>query len=125
MPIVDDPYDFGRIAATNALSDVYAMVGKPIFALAIVAWRFGQRDLAKNGNPDVALPGISKSLGRVFGWRLVEFHSLQLTLLGVDGSGFECECIERRFDHAELFLGWCTLYGAWLTDVDPSEHPKN
>ena len=35
-PIVDDPYDFGRIAATNAISDVYAMGGKPIFALAIV-----------------------------------------------------------------------------------------
>lgn len=36
MPIVDDPYDFGRIAATNALSDVYAMGGTPIMALAIV-----------------------------------------------------------------------------------------
>jgi selenide,water dikinase len=36
MPIVDDPYDFGRIAATNAISDVYAMGGKPILALAIV-----------------------------------------------------------------------------------------
>ncbi|TFL14520.1 selenide, water dikinase SelD [Pusillimonas caeni] len=36
MPIVDDPYDFGRIAATNALSDVYAMGGSPIMALAIV-----------------------------------------------------------------------------------------
>ncbi|MGN6581195.1 MAG: selenide, water dikinase SelD [Bordetella sp.] len=36
MPIVDDPYDFGRIAATNALSDVYAMGGTPILALAIV-----------------------------------------------------------------------------------------
>ena len=35
-PIVDDPRDFGRIAATNALSDVYAMGGRPIFALAIV-----------------------------------------------------------------------------------------
>jgi selenide,water dikinase len=35
-PIVDDPYDFGRIAATNALADVYAMGGRPILALAIV-----------------------------------------------------------------------------------------
>ncbi len=37
MPIVDDPFDFGRIAATNAISDVYAMGGRPILALAIVA----------------------------------------------------------------------------------------
>ena len=37
-PIVDDPYDFGRIAATNAISDVYAMGGKPIFANAILCW---------------------------------------------------------------------------------------
>jgi len=36
MPIVDDPFDFGRIAAANALSDVYAMGGTPILALAIV-----------------------------------------------------------------------------------------
>jgi selenide,water dikinase len=36
MPIVDDPFDFGRIAATNAISDVYAMGGRPIFALALV-----------------------------------------------------------------------------------------
>jgi len=36
MPIVDDPYDFGAIAATNALSDVYAMGGTPLFALALV-----------------------------------------------------------------------------------------
>ena len=36
MPIVDDPHDFGRIAATNAISDVYAMGGRPILALALV-----------------------------------------------------------------------------------------
>jgi len=37
MPIVDDPFDFGSIAATNAISDVYAMGGRPLFALALVA----------------------------------------------------------------------------------------
>ena len=37
-PIVDDPYDWGRIAATNAMSDVYAMGGTPFLALNIVAW---------------------------------------------------------------------------------------
>ena len=42
MPIVDDPYDFGRIAATNAISDVYAMGGTPIMALAIVAMPIAQ-----------------------------------------------------------------------------------
>lgn len=36
MPVVDDPFDFGAIAATNAISDVYAMGGRPLFALAIV-----------------------------------------------------------------------------------------
>ncbi|GAA4651299.1 selenide, water dikinase SelD [Kistimonas scapharcae] len=38
MPIVDDPYDFGRIAAANAISDVYAMGGTPMMALAILGW---------------------------------------------------------------------------------------
>ena len=37
-PIVDDPFDFGRIAATNALSDVYAMGGRPLLAVAILGW---------------------------------------------------------------------------------------
>src|SRR5881227_2032070 len=44
MPIVDDPFDFGAIAATNAISDVYAMGGTPLAALSIV------------GFPDAALP---------------------------------------------------------------------
>jgi selenide,water dikinase len=38
MPIVDDPYDFGRIASANAISDVYAMGGKPLMAIAILGW---------------------------------------------------------------------------------------
>lgn len=37
-PIVDDPFDFGRIAATNAISDIYAMGGTPIMAIAILGW---------------------------------------------------------------------------------------
>jgi selenide,water dikinase len=38
MPIVDDPFDFGRIAAVNAISDIYAMGGKPLLAIAILGW---------------------------------------------------------------------------------------
>ncbi len=38
MPIVDDPFDFGRIASANAISDVYAMGGKPLMAIAILGW---------------------------------------------------------------------------------------
>jgi selenide,water dikinase len=49
MPMVDDPFDFGRIAATNALSDVYAMGGTPIMALAIVGMPIGKLDAATIG----------------------------------------------------------------------------
>lgn len=42
MPIVDDPYDFGRIAAANAISDVYAMGGKPFLALALLGMPVGK-----------------------------------------------------------------------------------
>lgn len=45
MPVVDDPYDFGRIAAANALSDVYAMGGKPIMALAILGMPLDKMDV--------------------------------------------------------------------------------
>jgi selenide,water dikinase len=45
-PIVDDPYDFGRVAATNALSDVFAMGGKPITAMNIVGFPVGQLALS-------------------------------------------------------------------------------
>ena len=45
MPIVDDPFDFGAIAATNAISDVYAMGGQPLFALALVGMPVSQLPL--------------------------------------------------------------------------------
>src|SRR5438132_14299523 len=50
MPIVDDAYDFGRIASANAISDVYAMGGKPVLAIAILGWPIDKLspELAKN-----------------------------------------------------------------------------
>lgn len=46
MPIVDDAFDFGRISATNAISDIYAMGGKPIMAIAILGWPVDKLDSA-------------------------------------------------------------------------------
>ncbi|MEK1887099.1 MAG: selenide, water dikinase SelD [Phyllobacterium sp.] len=64
MPMVDDPFDFGRIAATNAISDVYAMGGKPIMALAILGMPIDKmpaeivRDILRGGRAICALAGI-------------------------------------------------------------------
>ena len=64
MPMVDDPYDFGRIAATNAISDVYAMGGKPIMALAILGMPVDKiptemvREILKGGAAVCAAAGI-------------------------------------------------------------------
>jgi selenide,water dikinase len=64
MPMVDDPRDFGRIAATNALSDVYAMGGKPIMALAVLGMPVGKistetvREILKGGAVACAAAGI-------------------------------------------------------------------
>lgn len=64
MPMVDDPFDFGRIAATNAISDVYAMGGKPIMALAILGMPVDKiapemvREILKGGSAVCAAAGI-------------------------------------------------------------------
>src|SRR6202165_3980017 len=64
MPIVDDPFDFGRIAATNALSDIYAMGGRPLLALAIVGMPINTlsretiRKILRGGESVCALAGI-------------------------------------------------------------------
>ena len=64
MPMVDDPFDFGRIAAANALSDIYAMGGKPLMALAILGMPLGKlsiedvREILRGGNSVCAEAGI-------------------------------------------------------------------
>jgi selenide,water dikinase len=64
-PIVDDAYDFGRIAATNALSDVWAMGGEPLSALSLVAWpleRLGSsllEDVLRGGHDAVEAAGAA------------------------------------------------------------------
>jgi selenide,water dikinase len=64
-PIVDDPYDFGRIAATNALSDVYAMGGRPVTALNLVAFSLDAlggdvlRDILRGGSDVAQAAGVA------------------------------------------------------------------
>src|SRR3954471_2994348 len=64
-PIVDDPYDFGRIAATNALSDVYAMGGRPLTALNLVAYSLQElgteilREILRGGADTAAAAGCA------------------------------------------------------------------
>ena len=66
MPIVDDPYDFGRIAATNAISDVYAMGGTPIMALALVGMPINQLPLETIGRSSrAANPFVPKQVSRL------------------------------------------------------------
>jgi selenide, water dikinase len=67
-PVVDDPYDFGRIAAANALSDVYAMGGRPLTALNLVAWpleRLGPAPLSQvlRGGLDVVRSAGAEIVG--------------------------------------------------------------
>ncbi|TDH19720.1 selenide, water dikinase SelD [Segetibacter sp. 3557_3] len=72
MPIVDDAFDFGRIASANAISDVYAMGGQPILAIAILGWPIGK--IA----PEVAQKIIegSRSICREAGIPLAGGHSI-------------------------------------------------
>jgi selenide,water dikinase len=64
-PIVDDPYDFGRIAATNALSDIYAMGGEPLTALNLVAYSLEElgrdvlREILQGGHDAAASAGVA------------------------------------------------------------------
>ncbi|MCW5262568.1 selenide, water dikinase SelD [Verminephrobacter eiseniae] len=69
MPIVDDPYDFGRIAATNAISDIYAMGADPLMAIAILGWPVNMlpaevaRTVVDGGRAACAAAGIALAGG--------------------------------------------------------------
>lgn len=69
MPVVDNPFDFGRIAATNAISDIYAMGGKPVMAIAILGWPVNTlapeiaREVIEGGRAACQLAGISLAGG--------------------------------------------------------------
>lgn len=72
MPIVDDPFNFGRIASANAISDVYAMGGKPVLAIAILGWPINKL------SPEVAQQVIdgSRSICKEAGISLAGGHSI-------------------------------------------------
>ncbi len=72
MPIVDDPFNFGRIASANAISDVYAMGGKPILAIAILGWPINKLP------PEIAQQVIdgSRSICKEAGISLAGGHSI-------------------------------------------------
>lgn len=69
MPIVDDPFDFGRIAATNAISDIFAMGGKPIMAIAILGFPVNKlpaevaQQIVEGGRAACATAGIALAGG--------------------------------------------------------------
>ncbi|WP_318490940.1 selenide, water dikinase SelD [Photobacterium leiognathi] len=105
MPIVDDPFDFGRIAATNAISDVYAMGGKPIMAIAILGWPVNI--LA----PEIAQQVIEggRSVCREAGISLAGGHSIDAPepIFGLAVTGIVDTARVKRNDSAEA---GCKLY---------------
>lgn len=106
MPIVDDPFDFGRIAATNAISDIYAMGGKPIMALAILGWPIDK--LA----PEIAGKVIegAQNICRKAGIELAGGHSIDspepifgLAVTGI-GKRNQIKQNSQATDQCDLFL---------------------
>ena len=99
MPIVDDPFDFGRVAATNAISDIYAMGGRPIMAIAILGWPINVLP------PEVAREVIAgaRSVCDDAGITLAGGHSIDApdALFGLDGTGMDNKSELKRNDTAQ------------------------
>ncbi len=105
MPIVDDPFDFGRIAATNAISDIYAMGGDPLVAVAILGWPVQllppevAREVVRGGQAACQLAGIPLAGG----------HSIDAPepVFGLAVTGLvEKRCLKRNDTATE----GCALY---------------
>jgi len=95
MPIVDDPYDFGRIAATNAISDIYAMGGTPIMAIAILGWPVGLL------GPDIANQVVQggRDVCHSLGFALAGGHSIDAPepIFGLAVTGVVAEhCLKKN-----------------------------
>jgi len=105
MPIVDDPFDFGRIAATNAISDIYAMGADPLMAIAILGWPVNL--LA----PEVAREVIrgARSVCDQAGIPLAGGHSIDAPepIFGLAVTGLVEKCHMKRNDTA---TAGCQLY---------------
>jgi selenide, water dikinase len=105
MPIVDDAYDFGRIASANAISDVYAMGGKPVLAIAILGWPVDKLP------PEVAQQVLegSRAICREAGISLAGGHSIDCPepVFGLAVNGLVD--IERLKQNSTATAG-CRLY---------------
>ena len=91
-PIVDDPYDFGQITVANALSDVYAMGGKPLTAMNVVCFPINKLDISIL--KEILKGGIDKM--KEAGVTLVGGHSID----------------DAELKYGLSVTGWCTL-NAW------------
>ncbi|ALQ51138.1 selenide, water dikinase SelD [Nitrosomonas ureae] len=100
MPIVDDPYEFGRIAATNALSDIYAMGGRPILALAVVGMPINK--LSMSTIQQILAGGVS--VCDMAGIPLAGGHSIETTepIYGLVALGLVHPCKVKRNDRAQI-----------------------
>ncbi|PHR55874.1 MAG: selenide, water dikinase SelD [Arcobacter sp.] len=100
MPIVDDPFTFGRIAACNAISDIYAMGGKPLMAIAIFGWPINVLDT------DVASEVIAggRAICEEAGIPLAGGHSIDSPepIFGLAVTGTVDNCDLKRNDTAEV-----------------------
>ena len=93
MPIVDNPFDFGRIAATNAISDIFAMGGKPIMAIAILGWPINKlspeiaREVTEGGRYACRQAGIALAGGHSIDAPELAAEEKLAVVLGTEGDG--------------------------------------